>query len=119
MSQGLRLLLPDREQLRWDTIDLDSQLPPEHRLVWSGRLSRRWILPRFTLASKPVTICRDALRQNLRCCWHCGCMPRWTASARRAPSNGCANTTPHIADSPAGFRPITTCSRRSGATAGR
>lgn len=37
MSQGLRLLLPDREQLRWDTIDLDSQLPPEHRarLVWA------------------------------------------------------------------------------------
>ena len=36
MSQGLRLLRPDREQLRWDTIDLDSQLPPDHRarLVW-------------------------------------------------------------------------------------
>ena len=37
MGQGIRLLLPDRMQLRWDTIDLDSQLPPEHRarLVWA------------------------------------------------------------------------------------
>jgi transposase len=36
MSLGLRLLLPDRLQLRWDMIDLDSQLPPDHRarLVW-------------------------------------------------------------------------------------
>jgi transposase len=37
MSVGLRLLRPDRVQLRWDTIDLDSQLPADHRarLVWS------------------------------------------------------------------------------------
>lgn len=37
MSQGIRLLLPNREQLRWDTINLDSQVPPEHRarLVWA------------------------------------------------------------------------------------
>ena len=37
MSRGLRLLLPGRMQLRWDTINLDSQLPPEHRsrLVWA------------------------------------------------------------------------------------
>jgi transposase len=37
MSQGIRLLRPDRMQLRWDTINLDSQLPPEHRarLVWA------------------------------------------------------------------------------------
>lgn len=42
MSQGPRLILPDREQLRWDLINLDSQLPPDHRarLVWAfvGRL---------------------------------------------------------------------------------
>ena len=37
MSQGPRVLRPERGQLRWDMIDLDSQLPPEHRarLVWS------------------------------------------------------------------------------------
>ena len=37
MSQGIRQLLPSREQLRWDMINLDSQLPPEHRarLVWA------------------------------------------------------------------------------------
>ncbi len=36
MSHGIRLLRPDRVQLRWDTIDQDSQLPPDHRarLVW-------------------------------------------------------------------------------------
>jgi transposase len=37
MSQGIRLLRPDRGQLRWDRVDLDSQLPPDHRarLVWA------------------------------------------------------------------------------------
>lgn len=37
MSEGVRLIRPDRAQLRWDTVDLDSQLPPEHRarVVWA------------------------------------------------------------------------------------
>lgn len=37
MNQGPRVLRPDRAQLRWDLVDLDSQLPPDHRarLVWS------------------------------------------------------------------------------------
>ena len=37
MSQGPRVLRPERGQLRWEMVDLDSQLPPEHRarLVWS------------------------------------------------------------------------------------
>ncbi len=37
MSQGIRLLRPDRSQLRWEMVDLDSQLPPDHRarLVWA------------------------------------------------------------------------------------
>jgi transposase len=37
MSQGTRILRPERMQLRWDTVSLDSQLPPDHRarLVWS------------------------------------------------------------------------------------
>jgi transposase len=37
MSQGARVLRPERGQLRWEMVDLDSQLPPEHRarLVWA------------------------------------------------------------------------------------
>jgi transposase len=37
LSQGIRLLRPDRSQLRWEMVDLDSQLPPDHRarLVWA------------------------------------------------------------------------------------
>lgn len=37
MSQGIRLLRPDRAQLRWEMVDLDSQLPQDHRarLVWA------------------------------------------------------------------------------------
>ena len=36
MSQGPRVIRPERDQLRWEMVDLDSQLPPEHRarLVW-------------------------------------------------------------------------------------
>lgn len=36
MSEGVRVLRPERGQLRWDMVDLDSQLPPDHRarLVW-------------------------------------------------------------------------------------
>jgi transposase len=34
--QGARVLRPDRDQVRWDTVDLESQLPPDHaaRTVW-------------------------------------------------------------------------------------
>jgi transposase len=37
MSQGARVLRPERSQLRWEMVDLDSQLPPEHRarMVWT------------------------------------------------------------------------------------
>jgi transposase len=37
MSQGARIIGPDRAQLRWDMVDLDSQLPEEHRArtVWA------------------------------------------------------------------------------------
>ena len=37
MSQGVRVIGPDRAQLRWDMVDLESQLPQEHRarLVWA------------------------------------------------------------------------------------
>ncbi len=33
MSQGVRVLRPERSQLRRDMVDLDSQLPPEHRAL--------------------------------------------------------------------------------------
>ena len=37
MSQGVRVIGADRAQLRWDMVDLDSQLPDDHRarLVWA------------------------------------------------------------------------------------
>jgi transposase len=37
MSQGARVLRPERSQPRWDVVHLDTQLPPDHlaRVVWS------------------------------------------------------------------------------------
>jgi transposase len=37
MSQGVRVIGPDRGQLHWDMVDLESQLPEDHRarLVWA------------------------------------------------------------------------------------
>jgi transposase len=37
MSQGVRVIGPDRAQLHWDMIDLESQLPEDHRarVVWA------------------------------------------------------------------------------------
>lgn len=37
VTDGARLLRPQRDQMRWDLVDLDSQLPPDHRarVVWS------------------------------------------------------------------------------------
>ncbi len=37
MSKGVRVIGPDRAQLRWEMVDLDSQLPDDHRarLVWT------------------------------------------------------------------------------------
>jgi transposase len=37
MNQGVRVIGPDRAQLRWEMVDLDSQLPDDHRarLVWA------------------------------------------------------------------------------------
>src|SRR5439155_781378 len=41
MSQGARVIGPDRAPLRWEMVDLDSQLPDDHRarLVWACRRS--------------------------------------------------------------------------------
>ena len=116
MSLGLRLLLPDRLQLRWDMIDLDSQLPPDHRarLVWGfvetldlsefyDRIKSRDDLPGRP-AAEPAVLLALWLYATL------------DGVARRARSNGCANTTPRIVGWQAVFRPITTCSRSSAAT---
>jgi transposase len=37
MSKGVRVIGADRTQLRWDVVNLDSQLPDDHRarLVWA------------------------------------------------------------------------------------
>ena len=37
MVQGVRVIRPDRAQLCWDLVDLDSQLPDDHRAraVWA------------------------------------------------------------------------------------
>jgi transposase len=37
MSKGVRVIGADRAQLRWEMVDLDSQLPDDHRarLVWA------------------------------------------------------------------------------------
>ena len=37
MSKGVRVIGPDRAQLRWEVVDLDSQLTDDHRsrLVWA------------------------------------------------------------------------------------
>ena len=37
MTQGARVLHPERTQVHWDIVNLDTQLPPDHpaRLVWS------------------------------------------------------------------------------------
>jgi transposase len=37
MTQGPRIVRAERSQVRWDLVNLDSQLPPEHRarMVWS------------------------------------------------------------------------------------
>jgi transposase len=37
MGQGVRVIRPDRAQLCWDLVDLDSQLPDDHRagVVWA------------------------------------------------------------------------------------
>jgi len=43
MSEGVRVIGPDRAQLRWDVVDLDSQLPDDHRAGWFGPLWKVWI----------------------------------------------------------------------------
>ena len=63
MSKGVRVISPDRAQLRWDMVDLDSQLPDDHRarVVWAfvqgmdlGELYDR-IKARDEVAGRPAT----------------------------------------------------------------
>ena len=63
MSKGVRVIGPDRAQLRWEMVDLDSQLPDDHRarVVWAfvqgmdlGELYDR-IKARDEVAGRPAT----------------------------------------------------------------
>src|SRR5215469_2596280 len=63
MSKGVRVISPDRAQLRWEMVDLDSQLPDDHRarVVWAfvqgmepGELYDR-IKARDDVAGRPAT----------------------------------------------------------------
>jgi len=63
MSKGVRVISPDRAQLRWEMVDLDSQLPDDHRarVVWAfvqgmdlGELYDR-IKARDEVAGRPAT----------------------------------------------------------------
>src|SRR6516165_6260621 len=63
MSKGVRVISPDRAQLRWEMVDLDSQLPDDHRarVVWAfvqgmelGELYDR-IKAREEVAGRPAT----------------------------------------------------------------
>jgi transposase len=63
MHQGVRVIGPDRAQLRWDMVDLDSQLPEDHRArtVWAfvesldlGEFYDR-IKARDEIAGRPAT----------------------------------------------------------------
>jgi transposase len=63
MREGVRVIGPDRAQLRWDMVDLDSQLPEDHRarLVWAfveGLDLREFydrIKARDSVAGRPAT----------------------------------------------------------------
>src|SRR6201981_3295443 len=63
MSKGVRVIGPDRAQLRWEMVDLESQLPDDHRarVVWTfvqgmdlGELYDR-IKARDDVAGRPAT----------------------------------------------------------------
>src|SRR5208282_2100424 len=74
MSEGVRVIGPDRAQLRWDMVDLDSQLPDDHRarLVWAFveglDLSEFYdrIKARDAVAGRPATDPRDLLAEFRR-----------------------------------------------------
>ena len=112
MSEGVRVIGPDCAQLRWDVVDLDSQLPDDHRarLVWAFveglDLSEFYdrIKARDAVAGRPAT--------DPQVYWRFGFMPRWKGSARRGRSTGCASSTRPIAGCAAVRRSITTCWRR-------
>ena len=114
MSQGVRVIGADRAQLRWEMVDLDSQLPDDHRarLVWAvvqalelGEFYDR-IKARDEVAGRPAT---DP--QVVPAVW----LYPWRGSARRGQSIDCASSMPPIAGCAAGRRSIMICWRRSGA----
>src|SRR5206468_12305149 len=73
MSTGVRVIGPDRTQLHWDVVDLDSQLPDDHRarLVWAfveGLDLREFydrIKARDAVAGRPATDAQVVLAVGL------------------------------------------------------
>src|SRR3954471_5460687 len=93
MSEGVRVIGPDRTQLRWDMVDLDSQLPDDHRarLVWA--FVEGLDLSEFYDRIRRVTRL-PAGRQPIRgWCWRFGSMRRWKGSAPHPPPTPRATTT--------------------------
>src|SRR6516165_4108412 len=71
MSQGVRVIGADRAQLRWEMVDLDSQLPDDHRarLVWAFVQGME---ASFTIGSKHATRLPGGRPPIRRWCWRCG-----------------------------------------------
>ena len=115
MSQGVRVIGPDRAQLRWDMVDLDSQLPDDHRarLVWAFveglDLSEFYdrIKARDAVAGRPATEPRVVLAVWLYATLE-------GIGSARAIDRLCSSTRP-IAGCAAGRRSITICWRAFGA----
>jgi len=120
MSHGVRLLRPERDQLRWDLVDLNSQLPPEHRarLVWSfvSTLELSAFYARIKArdeqagrpASDPAVLLAVWLYATLEGVGAARAIARLCASIMR-PIAGCAGV----------FRSTMTCCRNSAARAVR
>jgi hypothetical protein len=93
MSLGVRVIGADRGQLRWEMVDLDSQLPDDSRAqpVWAfieGQdLSEFYnrIKACDAVAGRPAT--------DPQVAWRLGFMRHWRGSARRGRSTDFASST--------------------------
>ena|SRR5688572_9674597 len=104
MSDGPRVLRPDREQLYWDLVDLESQIAADHlaRVIWS--FVEQLDLSELYAGIRRATMWRVVRVRTRRCCWRCGCMRRRRGSGRPGHWSGCAGTTRPIAGCAGVFR---------------
>src|SRR5271167_4864878 len=113
MNQGVRVIGPDRAQLRWEMVDLDSQLPDDHRarLVWA--FVEGLDLSEFYDRIKARDAGRPAMDpQVVLAVWLYATLEGIGSAGRLI---ACANSTPPIAGCAAARRSITICWRRFGA----